>query len=226
MVPGQATAYGAFVCRVPWWGLVSSIAAPLLLIGGWTLAAGMQPMNFDVVMRTISDLAAHDTPHRWLMTGALVGVGLSHLATASALGCVSEVAASGSPRPPEISCSWWRPATWTSSPAMMARRYIFGARGSTTITLCAGRAGTPSRSPVQPRNDGLMPWLSVTGTPTSATPWRRSASVRTARQRFPPRTDARSGARVNWSRTATIEMDQVADAWKMLPIDASRVALN
>jgi len=23
---------------------------------------------------------------------------------------------------------------------------------------------------VQPRNDGLMPWLSVTGTPTSATP--------------------------------------------------------
>jgi len=73
---------------------------------------------------------------------------------------------------------------------------IFGARGSTTITLCAGRAGTPSRSPVQLRNDGLMPWLSVTGTPTSATPWRCSASVRTARQRFPLRTDARRGARV------------------------------
>jgi hypothetical protein len=33
-------------------------------------------------------------------------------------------------------------------------------------------------------------------------------------------------ARVNWSRTATIEMDQVVDAWKMLPIDASRAALN
>jgi hypothetical membrane protein len=75
------------VRRVPWWGLVSSIAAPLLLIGGWTLAAGMQPIHFDAVMRTISDLAAHDTPHRWLMTGALVGVGLSHLATAMALGC-------------------------------------------------------------------------------------------------------------------------------------------
>ena len=26
--------------------------------------------------------------------------------------------------------------------------------------------------------------------------------------------------------TATIEMDQVVDAWKMLPIDASRAALN
>jgi hypothetical protein len=44
-------------------------------------------MHFDAVMRTTSDLAAHDTPHRWLMTGALVGVGLSHLATASAPGC-------------------------------------------------------------------------------------------------------------------------------------------
>ena len=73
--------------RVPWWGLVSSIAAPLLLIGGWTLAAGMQPRHFDAGTRTISDLAAHDTPHRWLMTSALIGVGLSHVATASALGC-------------------------------------------------------------------------------------------------------------------------------------------
>jgi hypothetical protein len=113
--------------------------------------------------------------------------------------CVSEVAASGSPRPPEISCSWWRPATWTSSPAMRARRCIFVTRGSTTITLCAGRAGTPSRSPVQPRNDGLMPWLSLTGTPTSATPWwcSASASVRTARRRAPglsTRRDSRATA--------------------------------
>jgi hypothetical membrane protein len=87
VVRGQSTAYGAFVRRVPWWGLVSSLAAPLLLIGGWTLAAGIQPTHFDSVTRTISDLAARGTPHRWLMTGALVGVGLSHLATAAALGC-------------------------------------------------------------------------------------------------------------------------------------------
>jgi hypothetical membrane protein len=71
--------------RVPWWGLVSSVAAPVLLIGGWTLAADVQPVPFDAIMRTISELAARDTPHRWLMTSALVGVGLSHLATASAL---------------------------------------------------------------------------------------------------------------------------------------------
>jgi len=70
---------------VPWWALVSSLAAPVLLIGGWTLAAAIQPVPFDAVTRTISELAAGGTPHRWLMTIALVGVGLSHLATACAL---------------------------------------------------------------------------------------------------------------------------------------------
>ena len=72
--------------RVPWWGVLSSLAAPVLLIGGWTLAAAVQPVPFDSAVRTISELAARDTPHRWLMTSALVGVGLSHLATACALG--------------------------------------------------------------------------------------------------------------------------------------------
>ncbi len=71
--------------RVPRCGLVSSFAAPVLLIGGWTLAAAIQPVPFDAVVRTISDLAARDTPHRWVMTSALVGVGLSHLTTAYAL---------------------------------------------------------------------------------------------------------------------------------------------
>ena len=71
--------------RVPWWGVVSSLAAPVLLIGGWTLAAAIQPAPFDAVVRTISDLAALNTPHRWVMTAALVGVGLSHVVTAWAL---------------------------------------------------------------------------------------------------------------------------------------------
>jgi hypothetical membrane protein len=71
--------------RVPWWGVASSLAAPVLLIGGWTLAAAIQPAPFDAVVRTISELAARDTPQRWLMTTALVGVGLSHLVTAYSL---------------------------------------------------------------------------------------------------------------------------------------------
>lgn len=71
--------------RVPLWGLASSLAAPVLLIGGWTVASTVQPVPFDAVVQTISELAAVDTPHRWLMTSALVGVGLAHVTTACAL---------------------------------------------------------------------------------------------------------------------------------------------
>ena len=74
------------VPSVPWWAVASSVAAPVLLIGGWTVAAAVQPTPFNAVLRTISELAASDTPHRWVMTSALVGVGLSHLVTAWGLG--------------------------------------------------------------------------------------------------------------------------------------------
>lgn len=71
--------------RTAWWGLVSSSAAPVLLIGGWTLAAARQRPVFDPVTQTISELAAHGSDDRWVMSGALVGVGVCHLVTASAL---------------------------------------------------------------------------------------------------------------------------------------------
>ena len=70
---------------VPGWGVVTSTAAPVLLIGGWTLAAALRPDPFDSVKLTISDLAALDAPNRWVMTAALVGVGVAHVGTALAL---------------------------------------------------------------------------------------------------------------------------------------------
>lgn len=94
--------------RVPWWGVVSSLAAPVLLIGGWTLAAAIQPVPFDAVVRTISDLAALSTAHRWVMTTALVGVGLSHIVTARAL-----------------------------APAAMAGRLVLGVGGLMTLGVAA-----------------------------------------------------------------------------------------
>jgi hypothetical protein len=30
---------------VPWWGVVSSVAAPVLMVGGWTAAADLQPRS-------------------------------------------------------------------------------------------------------------------------------------------------------------------------------------
>jgi hypothetical membrane protein len=70
---------------VPVWALVSSAAAPVLLIGGWTLSAALQPAGFDPVTATISDLAGLGATDRWVMTVALVGVGAAHITTALGL---------------------------------------------------------------------------------------------------------------------------------------------
>jgi hypothetical membrane protein len=61
------------------------MAAPVALIGGWTLAAALRPDRFDPVTQTISALAGRGEPNRWVMTSALVVVGVSHLGTAVAL---------------------------------------------------------------------------------------------------------------------------------------------
>ncbi len=70
--------------RVPRWGLVSAIVAPVTLVGGWLWAQSMVP-RFDPVRSTISDLAASDEPNRWVMTTALVLTGLAYIVTALGL---------------------------------------------------------------------------------------------------------------------------------------------
>jgi len=70
--------------RVPWWGVVSSAAAPILLVGGWTVAASLQP-RFDQVTGTVSALAAPGAADRWVMTATFVVVGVCYLLTALAL---------------------------------------------------------------------------------------------------------------------------------------------
>ena len=70
---------------MPWWGVGSAAAAPVLLIGGWTLAAARQGGGFDPAVETISALAALDAKDRWLMTAALAGLGCCHVVTAAAL---------------------------------------------------------------------------------------------------------------------------------------------
>ncbi|MGW0507583.1 DUF998 domain-containing protein [Micromonospora sp. NPDC003241] len=70
---------------VPGWALVSAVAAPILLIGGWTLGAARQPGGFDQVTGTISALAAVGATDRWIMTVALAALGLCHCVTAAGL---------------------------------------------------------------------------------------------------------------------------------------------
>ncbi|WP_433788763.1 DUF998 domain-containing protein [Actinoplanes sp. CA-252034] len=69
----------------PWWALLSSAAAPAVLIGGWTLAAQRQPEGYDSTVATISSLAAQGATDRWLMTVALLVVGACHGVTALGL---------------------------------------------------------------------------------------------------------------------------------------------
>jgi hypothetical membrane protein len=69
---------------VPWWGVASSVAGPVLLIGGWTLAADLQP-RFDPVAETVSELAAVGATDRWVMTLTFLVVGLCYVITALSL---------------------------------------------------------------------------------------------------------------------------------------------
>jgi hypothetical membrane protein len=75
---------------VPRWAAVSSLLAPVAMIGGWTLAAARQPGGFDWVRRTISELAGHGAHERWIMTTGLALVGLCHLVTALGLRTVAK----------------------------------------------------------------------------------------------------------------------------------------
>ena len=70
---------------MPWWAVLSSALAPVFLVGGWTVAAAVQPAAYDPLRDTISALAGHDATHRWIMTVGLAGVGVCHLGTAAGL---------------------------------------------------------------------------------------------------------------------------------------------
>ncbi|MGH3159451.1 MAG: DUF998 domain-containing protein [Streptosporangiaceae bacterium] len=70
---------------VPWWGVVSAVAAPVLMVAGWTVAAGLQPRPVDPVAETVSALAAVGATDRWVMTLTFVVVGLCDALTALAL---------------------------------------------------------------------------------------------------------------------------------------------
>ncbi|MEV4681643.1 DUF998 domain-containing protein [Streptomyces kurssanovii] len=68
--------------RVPRWALISSGCAPLVLVGGWTVAALLQGPAYDPATQTISVLAAYGAEGFWVMTGALLALGICHLFTA------------------------------------------------------------------------------------------------------------------------------------------------
>ncbi|MER7518326.1 DUF998 domain-containing protein [Streptomyces sp. NPDC126499] len=67
---------------VPKWTLVPSGCAPVVLVAGWTTAGALEGPSYDAVRQTISVLAAYGAAGFWVMTGALLALGVCHLATA------------------------------------------------------------------------------------------------------------------------------------------------
>jgi uncharacterized protein DUF998 len=70
---------------VPWWGVVSSAAAPVLMVAGWSVAAGLQPYPVNPVAEPVSMLAAVGAADRWVMSLTFVLVGACVFVTAIAL---------------------------------------------------------------------------------------------------------------------------------------------
>jgi hypothetical membrane protein len=67
---------------VPWWAVVAAGAAPALLIGGFVVAAGLQPASYSPIRDTISALAAQGATDPWVMTTAVAAAGTCYLLTA------------------------------------------------------------------------------------------------------------------------------------------------
>jgi hypothetical membrane protein len=73
------------VKAIPWWTVAAATAAPVLLIGGFSIATAMQPASYNPVRDTISELAQRGATDSWVMTAALAGLGLCYLVAALGL---------------------------------------------------------------------------------------------------------------------------------------------
>ena len=76
---------GARERAVPGWAVASAALAPVAMIGGWSVAAAVQPDGFDSVRDTISALATQAVTAPVVMTVGLAVTGACHVVTAAGL---------------------------------------------------------------------------------------------------------------------------------------------
>ncbi len=84
-VPAPPTAGGNDGPGVPWWGVLSALADPLLLVAGWTTAATLPPRSFNAIADTVSALAAVGAAGRSVMTLAFAAAWACEVVTGLAL---------------------------------------------------------------------------------------------------------------------------------------------
>ena len=73
---------------VPGWAVGTALLAPVVLVGGWLVAGVLQPAAYSPMRQTMSVLAGQSGTDRWVMTGALLVVGSSQIATGAGLTAV------------------------------------------------------------------------------------------------------------------------------------------
>ena len=70
---------------VPGWATASAALSPVVMIGGWAVAGSLQPASYSPVRSTVSVLAGYGGTDRWIMTSALLVVGVCYFVTAAGL---------------------------------------------------------------------------------------------------------------------------------------------
>ncbi|MGH3067551.1 MAG: DUF998 domain-containing protein [Streptosporangiaceae bacterium] len=144
---------------VPGWATASAALSPVVMIGGWAVAGSLQPASYSPVRSTVSVLAGYGGTDRWIMTSALLVVGVCYFVTAAGLpgarvparivlmiAGLSSVGIAVSPEP--VRGSSPQHLAWTSLgavaitvwPAFTARRarsqpLILRARGAGAVTV-------------------------------------------------------------------------------------------
>lgn len=70
---------------ISWWAVAAAAAAPVLLVGGFSLSTTIQPASYNPVRDTISELAGQGAADSWLMTSAIAGLGFCYVLAALGL---------------------------------------------------------------------------------------------------------------------------------------------
>jgi hypothetical protein len=77
---------------VPWWAVAAAALTPAVLTAGWLIGGALQPAPYNLVRDTVSSLAGLDGTDRWIMTDALLLVGVIYLVMALGLACLRAAA--------------------------------------------------------------------------------------------------------------------------------------
>lgn len=201
--------------KPPWWAVASSAGALIALVGGWTTAEALQGGSYNPVRMTISSLARHGAEHRWVMTGALIAIGVCHLVTALGLcgtriGARLVLAAAGIAG---LGLGFFAQPEHGSANAHLA----FAALGLVTLAVWPLTVATASatRFPLRPRDAAwsgalsvvLLVWLALSISGTTLGLAERAITFQqelwpllvVVALRLPPRPAAEVGRRSSWS---------------------------